>query len=332
MENTDFDGQTDAQEYVDPTQAAGPRWTYGKRGYALAQSLRQLKRHKFASLITLLVLGITLTLPIMLAFTSKTLAQLGSKGLQGESVTAYLNTDVSDLDGASLAKQWLTKPGIANTRYVSRSEALGLLKENSDISEAINALGHNPLPGAIIVYPDSNTVNAARVEALVTQLRALDSTARVQFDLRWVKRLQSIVSLVQLVGGLLAVFLTLTALLVIANTIRLELLRRRSEMEVASLLGAGAGFMNRPVLYTGIIYGFIGGLIACTIAVFTFNSIRQPADKLSSLYESTFQMTMPNSSQILTILGISIILGLVGAISSLYRPSQQSSHFGTGQR
>ena len=86
----------------EPASAAGPRWTYGKRGYALAQSLRQLKRHKFASLITLLVLGITLALPVMLLFASSALQQLSSRSLEGESLTAYLQSSVSDLDGAAL--------------------------------------------------------------------------------------------------------------------------------------------------------------------------------------------------------------------------------------
>ncbi len=313
----------------EPASAAGPRWTYGKRGYALAQSLRQLKRHKFASLITLLVLGITLALPVMLLFASSALQQLSSRSLEGESLTAYLQNSVSDLDGAALAEKWTTQEGIRSTRYISRDEALSLFQQNSDIGPAIDALGINPLPGAIMVFPDSNTLRSGRIDELAKKLRSSGAVERVQFDLRWVKRLQAIVSLVQLVGGLLAGFLTLTALLVIGNTIRLELLRRRSEMEVASLLGAGSYFMNRPILYIGALYGLLGGVVASIIALLAFNAIRQPADALSSLYESSFQLTLPTPSQIGIVLTVSITLGLLGALSSLYRPSQHLTHRGT---
>lgn len=311
-----------------PANAAGPSWTYGKRGYALAQSLRQLKRHKFASVITLLVLGITLALPVMLLFASSSLQKLSSRSVEGESLTAYLQDTVSDLDGATLAAEWVTREGIRDTRYISREEALALLRENSDISDAIDVLGSNPLPGAIIVYPDSDSLRVGTVESLASSLRQNSAVERVQFDLRWVRRLQAVVSLIQLVGGLLAVFLTLTALLVIGNTIRLELLRRRSEMEVASLLGAGSYFMNRPILYIGALYGLLGGVVASIIGVIAFNAIRQPADELSSLYESTFRLTVPSASQIGIVLAVSVALGILGALSSLYRPSQRITHRG----
>ena len=296
---------------------------YTQRGYALKQSLKQFKRYKFASTTTLLVLGITLALPVILLFAGNALQQLGMRNLEGESLTAYLQTDLSDLQGAELAENWLGKPGIRSTRYISRDEALSLFREKSDIGEAISILGNNPLPGAIMVFPDSNALSSGRVDSLLAELQAVPGVNRIQMDLRWVKRLQAVVALIQLVGGLLAGFLTLTALLVIGNTIRLELLRRRSEMEVANLLGASRGFMNRPILYTGALYGFLGGLVACLIALLSFYAIREPAHELSSLYESSFQLLMPTANQIFIVLGVSLLLGIVGALSSLYRPSQQ---------
>jgi cell division transport system permease protein len=307
----------------DPAAAAGPRWTYTRRGYALAQSLRQLRRYRWASLATLLVLGITLALPVMLLFASNALQQLGARSMEGESLTAYLHSSVSDLEGAALAEIWSGQEGIRTTRYITRDEALALFRENSDIEEAIDALGSNPLPGAVIVFPDSNLLRTGRIDMLADRLRAEADVERVQFDLRWVRRLQAVVSLIRLVGGLLAGFLTLTALLVIGNTIRLELLRRRDEMEVASLLGANRRFLNRPILYTGALYGLLGGLVASLIAILAFNAIRQPADDLSSLYDSTFRLSMPMASQIGVVLAISTALGILGALTSLYRTSQQ---------
>ena len=316
----------EGQQTTPDASAAGSSWTYGKRGYALAHSIRQFRRHKVASTLTLLVLGLTLALPVMLLFASSSLQQLSARSLEGESLTAYLNLEVNDLQGAELAQSWLGKPGVRRTTYITRNEALSLFRDNSDIGAAVDTLGSNPFPGAIVVYPDSNTLESLRIEALAEDLRTLETVARVQLDLRWVKRLQAIVSLIQLVGGLLAGFLTLTALLVIGNTIRLELLRRRSEMEVASLLGANNSFLNRPILYTGALYGFLGGVIACIIALLALNAIQQPADDLSSLYDSSFQLTMPSTLQIFTVLAISTLLGLVGALSSLYRPSQRLTH------
>lgn len=312
-----------------PAQAAdacGPRWSYSGRGYAATQSVRQLKRFRLASLGTLLVLGITLCLPIILYFAGSTLSSLSERSVQGESLTVYLTHTVEDLEGAALAADWATQATIASTDYISSEQALAMLEQDTDISNAIDILGTNPLPGAIVIYPETDNVNTSDIEAMATSLQSLPEVDRVQLDLQWIKRLEAAVTLVKLIGGLLAVFLTLTALLVIGNTIRLELARRREEMEVARLLGAPKYFMNRAFIYTGALYGFLGGLIACTIALFTLNAIRTPADELASLYKSSFSVEMPDLSQILLVIVISTLLGVAGAVSSLYRPARQLTH------
>lgn len=308
------------------TDVHGPGWSYGRRGYALAQSLRQLKRYKLASFGTLMVLGITLSLPFILYFASATLSTLGQRSLQGESITAYLDLQISDLDGAALADTWQSTPNIVRADYISRDQALAMLSEDSDIRNAIEVLGSNPLPGAIVLYPQTNAIDSGDIESLAQSFRQLPEVDSVQLDLRWVRRLEAVVTLIQWVGGLLAAFLTLTALLVITNTIRLELSRRRAEMEVASLLGASSHFMNRPILYTGALYGLLGGILACIIALIALNTIQTPADTLSSLYQSTFTLKMPELSKIALVLGVSVALGLIGAISSLNRSARQLTH------
>lgn len=298
-------------------------WTYSRRGYALAQSFRQLRSRKLASLITLLVFGITLALPALIFFTANSLAELGNKSVGEESVTAYLNLQVSDLDGAALAQRLESQAGVKTTRYISRDEALALFYEQADIGDAVDVLGENPLPGAIILFPDAATLNDSSMSQLADRVAALEAVDRVQFDLRWVQRLQAVLNLARTIGWILAGFLTLSALLVIGNTIRLELLRRQNELDVSRLLGASKTFLNRPILYTGALYGFLGGVIACGIALLALDWLRGPAVKLSNLYTSTFELIMPTASQLLLVVGTATILGLLGAIVTLFQPTGQ---------
>lgn len=304
-------------------EASGPRWTYSRRGYALAQSLRQLKRYRLASLGTLLVLGITLCLPIILYFAGTALSTLSERSVQGESLTVYLKNSLSELEGAALADDWQSQGNISRAEYISSEQALAMLEESTDIRNAIELLGTNPLPGAIVIYPQADNINFSDINALANTFRAMPEVDQVQLDLQWIKRLEAAVTLAKLIGALLAAFLTLTALLVIGNTIRLELARRREEMDVARLLGAPDHFMNRAFIYTGAMYGFLGGVIACTIALISLNAIRSPANDLSALYQSAFTVKMPDLSQILLVVFISALLGVAGALSSLYRPSNQ---------
>ncbi len=310
----------------DTLDGSGARWTYTRRGYALSQSIRQLKQQRIASLGTLLMLGVTLALPVILYFAYLNLATLGHRSLEGESITTYLRVDVSDVAGAELAKAWLTRQDIARTDYISKDQSLAMLGEASDISSAIALLGANPLPGAIVVYPQITDITSGSTDRLAEALANIPEVERVQLDLRWVRRLAAALSLLAWIGGLLAAFLTLSALLVITNTIRLELVRRKSELEVANLLGAPRHFMNRPIVYTGAVYGLLGGVLACVIGLFALNAVQNPADTLSSLYQNEFAVSMPTLSQILLVISVCVCLGLVGAVSSLFRPSQHLRH------
>ncbi len=298
-------------------------WTYTRRGYALAQGLRQLSSRKFSSFTTLLVFGITLALPALILFTASSLAALGNKSVGEESITAYLTLDTPDLAGADLTQKIQTLDGVAKARYVSRDEALAIFNAQADIGEAIDVLGENPLPGAIIIYPDTAVLSESAIQQLAKTVTKQDEVDSVQFDLRWVQRLQAVLNLGRILGWVLAGFLTLTALLVIGNTIRLELLRRQTELDVTRLLGASQSFLNRPLLYTGALYGFLGGLVACAIALLALHWLRAPAAELSNLYSSTFELIMPTASQLLLVIATATILGLLGAIVTLYQPRAQ---------
>jgi cell division transport system permease protein len=302
---------------------AEPGWVYTRRGYAIARCFGQLSEHKLASICTLMVLGITLALPVMLFFSSSTLQAFASRSMQGETISVFLAPEIDDLQGAELALSWQARADVLETDFIPKEEALRALEQNSQLSEAISALGTNPLPGTIVLYPDLTEHDSDQMQQLAEFISALPQVDKVQMDLQWVHRLQAIVTLVKWIGGLLALFLTLTALLVIANTIRLEMARRRSELAVARLLGASAGFTRFPVLLSGAVYGLIGGTLACIMAALAVLVIRQAINDLSSLYDSSFTMNLPTLSQIFIVLGGSMILGLIGAGSSIYRSTHE---------
>jgi len=307
--------------------AVGSRWSYTHRGYALTQSVRQLRERSWATLTTLFVLGTTLALPAVFWFGSASLSSLINRSVGEESITLYLSLRVDDLTGAKLATEWRDLNSVRNTTYVSRSEALALFQEQNDLDDAIAALGANPLPGAVIVYPEidpaaSGDATVAAVEDLAKRFAGLNAVERVQVDLDWVRRLQSALTLFRVIVSMLAGLLTLTALLVIGNTVRLELLRRQREMEVSTLLGASRSFLNRPILYTGTLYGLLGGAVAAVLATVAYSFIKTPADQLAAQYASSFRLALPSGGQFLTIIAIATALGFLGAIVTVYRPAQ----------
>ena len=309
--------------------AIGSRWSYTKRGYALTQSISQLRERSLATLMTLIVLGTTLALPAVFWFGSSSLSNLINSSVGEESITVYLDMSVADLQGAALAEQWQGQSGVRDTSYVSRAQALAMFQQQNDLDEAISALGGNPLPGAVIVFPELDpdtpgALSVESVESLANRFAAMSEVERVQIDLEWVRKLQSALTPFRIVMSLLAVFLTLTGLLVIGNTVRLELLRRHREMQVSTLLGASRSFLNRPILYTGTLYGLLGGAIAAVIATIAYSFIKTPADQLAAQYASSFRLALPSGGQFLTIIAVATALGLLGALMTVFRPHRSN--------
>lgn len=296
---------------------------YSRRGYAWRRTLARLGTRPFASSVTLLVLGIVLALPVLLSFIAGALDAYRGDQDQGATLTAYLQLDIEDLDGAALATQLAARPGIQGTRYVSRDEALATFRAESDLGDALDVLDSNPLPGAIVILPERSSTGQERMQALATEIERIGDIERVRYDLQWVERLRAVVAVARIAAVLLAGFLVLTALLVVGNTIRLELLDRRAEREVCHLLGASPTFMNRPFIYTGLVYGLLGGLIATGLAISAFAVLKAPADELASLYGARAGLDWPGAGVLGLVPLVGAALGLVGALSTLYGPSRQ---------
>ena len=307
-----------------PSDGIGPRWSYGPLGHAVAQSVRHLLARPLASAATLLALGVVLTLPALLLFSAGALDALAARTVDGESLTLYLDPATGDLDGAALAADVADRPDVERTRYVSRDEALATFREESDVGDALDLLGANPLPGAVIVHPAAGARDERGMDTLAGTLGALPGVERVQVDLDWVRRLAAVVTLLRRVAALAGAFLVLTALLVITNTIRLELARRRPELEVSHLLGASALFVHRPTLVTGALYGLLGGLLACALAVVALLLARAPLVELARLYGSDFRPALPDAADLGLVVLVSTLLGLLGALLTLYGASRQN--------
>ena len=311
---------TPAPTIPDPIErAAGSRLSYTARGHAWASTLRALRARPFASAVTLLVLGTVLALPTLVLMGNDVLRELAGRTGGEASLTAYLVADASDLDGATLAASLEARPDVASVRYVSRDEALATFRAASDLSAALDVLDANPLPGAIVVHPTS--ARRGDAERLAAVLRGADGVERVVFDLRWVERLDAVLRLARTAGWLLAGFLTLTALLVIGNTVRLELSRREDEREVAHLLGASRAFMDRPLVYTGMLYGAVAGLVALVLALVAFAVLSAPARDLARLWDGAFDPALPLGALACVPL-VTALMGLAGALFTLSRPSR----------
>ncbi|MDX1563274.1 MAG: permease-like cell division protein FtsX, partial [Gammaproteobacteria bacterium] len=226
----------------------------------LGSALGRIGNTWVGAMLNVLVVAIALALPAALQVLIANAGQLSASFDSATEFSVYLDLEVDDDDARTLNARIEDRDDVAGTRFISRVEALAEFKSRSGFGDALDALNENPLPHTIVVRPASDDV--AAIERLGAELGAVDGVASVQLDSEWIARLNGMLALIGRIVDIVTVLLAAAVVLVIGNTIRLEINNRSTEIEVLKLVGATDGFIRRPFLYTGFCLGLIGALTA----------------------------------------------------------------------
>ncbi|MFL2547536.1 MAG: permease-like cell division protein FtsX [Candidatus Rariloculaceae bacterium] len=277
----------------------------------LLGTVGQVARQPVGSLMTIVVIAIALALPAGLRVLMNNAQVLSGSWEGAVDFTVYLNMDVAEERVEALRGEVQAREDVAQVVIVSRSDALAEFRAYSGFGEALDALQENPLPHSLVVRPSSG--ESVNVEALADALAELPETDFVQLDTEWVERLNAIVALATRVIDIATLLLSLAVVLVIGNTIRLEINNRREEIQIVKLVGGSDGFIRRPFLYLGLFYGFAGAMIAAVTVAVGISLVTTPTRAVAELYGSGFFLTGLSPLQTLLLLGGGAGLGWAGA-------------------
>jgi len=293
-------GEMDASAWLDQHRAA------------CTLSLRKLLASPLATLLTAAVIGIALALPTAFFALLHNVQSLGSDWDGAARISLYLADSVADAEGAALAEELVGRADVAIARHIDRAAALAEFRELSGFGEVLDSLDENPLPGVVVVHPQAAATPDA-VAALAAELGALHAVGDARVDLQWVQRLHAIIGVIQRAVAIVAALLGVAVLLVVGNTIRLDILGRREEIVVVKLIGATDGFVRRPFLYGGAAYGLLGGALAVLLVTLALGLIAAPVRGLAQLYGSAFEFSGLNLDSALALMLCGMLLGLGGA-------------------
>ena len=284
-----------------------------RHAQVLLSSLGRLVRLPLSTLMTCAVIGIALALPVGLHLLIDNLQQLSGGWDQGANISLFLKQEMSDQQATELAEKLRQHQRIASIQVIGKAAALEEFRQLSGFGEAIEALDDNPLPVLLLVQPKTEFSDAQGAQRLVQELSLLPEADLVKLDLQWVKRLQALARIAQRGVLVLASLLGLAVLLVVGNTIRLEIQHRHAEIEISKLIGATDAFIRRPFLYTGIWYGLFGGILAWILVSLSIALLSAPVSGLASLYQSSFELSSLDAGGTLLLLLGSAGLGLGGS-------------------
>jgi len=280
-------------------------------------SLGDLWRTPVASLMTILVLGITLTLPTTLHVFVKNAEKVTQQWHSASEITLFLKLSISDKAAKNLVERLKLYPEIANVALISAQQALKEFKELSGFGQALDYLDTNPLPNTILVTPTKRASQAEAVRQLLAKLIQQREVEQGKLDLEWLTRLEAMAELIQDIVISIAFLLCLSVVLIIGNTIRLAILNQKDAIAVMKLVGATDQFIQRPFLYTGMWYGVFGGILAILIEVILTFYLSYAVNNLTGLYQSNFSLQGLSFNEGLLLIIFAIILGLAGSYLSV---------------
>lgn len=298
---------------VAATRRDGPVAAWAMRHVITANAaLGRLVAHPFASLMTVLVIGVTLALPAAMHLVIKNAQSISTSWDNALDFSVFLKKEVSLADAEKLMNLINQRADVERVTLIPADEALASFREQSGFGDALDHLSANPLPHTLVVRPaDSNT--EVSMGLLNEELGNLPETDFVQVDTEWVQRFHAILQILQRSVAIGAGLLGAAIIVIIGNTIRLDIQNRREEIEVTKLIGASNAFVRRPFLYSGVWYGLGGGLLALLLVTYGLFALQDPVARLSGLYSSNFVILALTLQESLTIIACGVLLGLAGS-------------------
>lgn len=282
---------------------------------SFAQTMRRFAASPVASLLNALVIGVALALPLGGYLLLANLQPFARGLVTDAQISVFLAPDASKSDITEIEGRLRGAPGVTRVEFVGREQALAGLKRTPGMAEVVATLRDNPLPDAFVVTLAANEPELAR--RLEQEIKNLPRVAHVQADSAWVQRVSSLLKFGRTAVVLMGTLLSFALVAVTFNTIRLQILTQRDEIEVSKLIGATNAYIRRPFFYLGALQGMFGGLAACVIVELAIFVLNRDLAGLATLYGADAKLQLLSLTDGLAVLAFAAALGWLGTFLSV---------------
>jgi len=298
---------------------------WGRRQlYSFFSSLGALLSNRLGTLLTVTVLGIAMSLPLGLYVTVRNLHAIDLQQEEWGTVTVFLRTGAGEAEAQSLARR-IAEEQNARAEAVSPDQGMAQFREASGFGQALDMFDENPLPWVLLVgpEPEEGTEPAEVIPRLASWLQEQAEVDLVQVDYKWLQRLAGLLQLGDAIVSVLAFMFSLAVVVVVANTIRLDVASRSEEIQVMSLVGAGNSFIRQPFLYSGFWYGLLGAFLALLLLNLSVLYLSRPLERLLDAYGNSFTVQNLGMGEAVFVVFAGGFLGFFGALLAVQRYLRQ---------
>ena len=287
--------------------------------YVLRAVLADLLKRKFATLLTVLVISVSLTIPTVSYLLWKNIHHATTQFYPESELTVYLHKNLSEEDANLVVEKIRQQEGVESLNYISRQESLNEFRHWSGFSEELDVLDDNPLPAVVMIKPTKAFNESRKRNELRENLDKIKGVQEVRLDNDWLEKLTALTWLVAHVAIFCTVLMAVAVFLVIGNSIRADVYSNQSNIEVMKLLGATDQFILRPFLYTGMIYAALGGFFACIFSSLTIGYFTGAVKYVTDIFAVNFNLNGLGLVEFLFLLVVCVIMGYIGAWLSATR-------------
>ena len=287
--------------------------------YVLRAVLADLLRRKFATLLTVLVIAVSLTIPTVSYLLWKNIHHATTQFYPESELTVYLHKNLSEEDANLVVEKIRQQEGVESLNYISRQESLNEFRHWSGFNEELDVLDDNPLPAVVMIKPTKAFNESQQRNELRENLDKIKGVQEVRLDNDWLEKLTALTWLVAHVAIFCTVLMAVAVFLVIGNSIRADVYSNQANIEVMKLLGATDQFILRPFLYTGMIYAALGGFFACIFSSLTIGYFTGAVKYVTDIFAVNFNLNGLGLVEFLFLIVVCVIMGYIGAWLSATR-------------
>ena len=296
--------------YAPTMQSRLSRWAQ-LHGENATATMKELCQNPFASLLTMSIFAVIMSLPVGLYWATLNLSHWINPWADGGEITVFMHKGVSMMQVQEVSNRFKQDVDVAKVSIITPEEALKEFNAFSGMQDVVTAIGENPLPTVLLITPKSFEPEViTRLEGV---MKADPRIEQFQFDTAWVVRLQAILSLAEKATWVIAVLLGAGLLLVTGHSVRTAVLARSSEITIAKWVGAPDAFVRRPFLYAGFWLGTIGSVMGLILVSISFAMVAPALNRVLESYGSQWEPQWLSWGLQLEIIALCALLGVVGA-------------------
>ncbi|NLS42967.1 cell division protein FtsX [BEV proteobacterium] len=292
--------------------------------YAWDNTLADMLRQPLVTLLTVMVIAISLTLPSICYLVWKNVTQAAALWYPTPQLTVYLDKALDNDAAQGVINTLQAEDGVEKVNYLSRDEAMGEFRNWSGFGGALDMLEENPLPAVAIITPKLNFQSSQALTSLRDRVAAVYGVSEVRMNDSWFARLVALTSLVGQVATTIGILMIVAVFLVIGNSVRLSIFSRRETINVMKLIGATDGFILRPFLNSGALLGGGGALLSLILSQVLVWKLSAVVDQVATVFGTRFAVTGLTWDESLLLL---LIAGMIGWLAAWLATVQHLRRF-----